>query len=286
MAKITTTIESNTPDKPILIDVCYESSHKPKPVIVFCHGFKGFKDWGGWRLMAEEFASLDLVSVNFNFSHNGTTPEDPMNFGDLEAFGQNNYGKELDDINRVIDWITNLPSEIPKEEIDPSKIAIMGHSRGGAMTLLAAIENPNINLAAALAPVYNPVDRMPTDNIEKWKKDGVVYIDNARTGQKMPLYYQFYEDTQLNKERYNLPERISKLNKPALIIHGSADPTVDYKGSVKLRELNDSIQLEIIEGADHVFGMSHPYPDKPLPAHMKSVMKNVVEFLSPLRLKK
>ncbi|QCK14518.1 alpha/beta hydrolase family protein [Mangrovivirga cuniculi] len=286
MAKITTTIESDTPDKPIAIDVCYESSHKPKPIIIFCHGFKGFKDWGGWNLMAEEFSSLDLVAVTFNFSHNGTTPEDPLNFGDLEAFGNNNYGKEINEINKVVDWISNYPAEIPKEEIDPSKIAIMGHSRGGSMALLAAIENADINIAIALAPVFNPIERMPSDNIEKWKEDGVVYIDNARTGQNMPMYYQFYEDTQLNKERYNLPEKIAKLGKPVLIIHGSDDPTVDYKGSLKLRKLNDSIKIEIIEGANHVFGMSHPYLDKTLPNHMKTVMKNVVDFLSPLRLKK
>ncbi|WP_435524823.1 hypothetical protein [Chryseobacterium indoltheticum] len=37
-------------------------------------------------------------SVKFNFSHNGTTVEDPENFADLEAFGNNNYSKELSDL--------------------------------------------------------------------------------------------------------------------------------------------------------------------------------------------
>ena len=40
-------------NKPILVDVLYTETSQPKPVVVFCHGYKGFKDWGAWNLMAE-----------------------------------------------------------------------------------------------------------------------------------------------------------------------------------------------------------------------------------------
>ena len=42
--------------KPIVTDVFYEETRQPKKVVVFCHGYKGFKDWGAWNLMAETFA--------------------------------------------------------------------------------------------------------------------------------------------------------------------------------------------------------------------------------------
>lgn len=32
--------------KPILWDAFFNSSKTQKPLVVFCHGYKGFKDWG------------------------------------------------------------------------------------------------------------------------------------------------------------------------------------------------------------------------------------------------
>ena len=38
--------------KPILLDVYWEATDKPKNIVLFAHGFKGFKDWGhGVRLV-------------------------------------------------------------------------------------------------------------------------------------------------------------------------------------------------------------------------------------------
>ena len=91
--------------KPILTDVFYVENNQPKPVIIFCHGYKGFKDWGAWDLMAKFFAEAGFYFVKFNFSHNGGTVQQPIDFPDLEAFGNNNYTKELDDLQSVIYWV-------------------------------------------------------------------------------------------------------------------------------------------------------------------------------------
>ena len=81
-------------NKPIITDVFYTENNTPKPVVIFCHGYKGFKDWGAWDLMAKAFAEAGFFFVKFNFSHNGGTAEQPIDFPDLEAFGNNNYTKE------------------------------------------------------------------------------------------------------------------------------------------------------------------------------------------------
>ena len=93
--------------KPIVYDVYFEPSSKPKPVVVFAHGYKGFKDWGAWELVAESFAKAGFFFLKFNFSHNGGTIEDPIDFPDLNAFATNNYSIELNDLNRVVDFITS-----------------------------------------------------------------------------------------------------------------------------------------------------------------------------------
>ena len=90
---------------PILADLFFRQNASPKDIVVFCHGYKGYKDWGAWNLVAEEFAKRDFFFIKMNFSHNGGTKEQPIDFPDLEAFGQNNYVKELDDLDSVISWL-------------------------------------------------------------------------------------------------------------------------------------------------------------------------------------
>ena len=38
--------------------------------------------------------------------------DQPIDFPDLEAFGNNNYTKELDDLRSVIDWVENFDSPL------------------------------------------------------------------------------------------------------------------------------------------------------------------------------
>ena len=70
--------------KPILLDLYFEKNKQPKPIIIFCHGFKGYKDWGAWNLVAEAFSKAGFLFLKFNFSHNGGTLEQPIDFPDLD----------------------------------------------------------------------------------------------------------------------------------------------------------------------------------------------------------
>ena len=45
-------VESTKQNKPILTDVFYNKNNHKKPVVIFCHGYKGYKDWGAWNLAA------------------------------------------------------------------------------------------------------------------------------------------------------------------------------------------------------------------------------------------
>ena len=63
----------DTSKRPIVTDLVYDSSIKLGPLIIFCHGYKGFKDWGAWPLLSEALAASGFVVIKFNFSHNGGT---------------------------------------------------------------------------------------------------------------------------------------------------------------------------------------------------------------------
>jgi len=264
--------------KPILTDVFLTKNKTPKPIIIFCHGYKGFKDWGAWNLMAKAFAKAGFAFIKFNFSHNGGTIKQPIDFPDLEAFGNNNYTKELDDLETVIDWVyTGFPY---KNEINTNTICLLGHSRAGGIVSIKAEEDKRIKQVVSLAGVSNYNNRAPiSGDVESWKKNGVIYVLNGRTKQNMPHYYQFFEDYISNKERLNIKRAVSNLSIPFLIIHGSEDPTVLLNEAKNLHKWQPKSQLKIIEGANHVFGASHPYKEEKLPDHLNQAIKEIIRFL-------
>lgn len=263
--------------KPILTDVYFIDNNKPKPVVIFCHGYKGFKDWGAWHLMAKTFAEAGSFFIKFNFSHNGGTIDQPIDFPDLEAFGNNNYTIELDDLETVIDWIyTN--SEF-KKETNTNAISLIGHSRGGGIVSIKAEEDSRIKKLVTLASVSDFRSRMGnTTDIATWKKDGVKYVENGRTKQQMPHFYQFYEDFKANEKRLTIKNAVSNLKIPHLIIHGDTDTSVSIEEAKNLHNWNPNSHLEVVKGANHVFGASHPWEKDMLPNHLKIIIALIISF--------
>ena len=82
MSTTKNTIIKGAAGKPIVIDIFYTDANAAKPVVIYAHGFNGFKDWGNADLIAQQFAAAGYVFVKFNFSHNGTTPEHLQDFVD------------------------------------------------------------------------------------------------------------------------------------------------------------------------------------------------------------
>jgi len=265
-------------EKPILIDVSFIANKKPKQVVVFCHGFKGFKDWGPFNKIATHFAEHDIVFVKFNFSYNGTTTKDPVNFGDLKAFGNNNFCKELDDLSLVLDWIENC-QEL-KGEIDTSKISLFGHSRGGSIAMLKSAEDSRVRKVVSWASPSNFLDRLPKkEKLAKWEELGIAYIYNGRTKQNMPMYFQFYENCVKFAERLNIQNAVSKMSIPHLLVHGSDDPTVLLSEAVNIKSWNTNTHLHVIDGANHVLGGFHPYDLEKFPKDLQEAIDVTIKFL-------
>ncbi|TNJ47171.1 alpha/beta fold hydrolase [Tamlana fucoidanivorans] len=265
-------------NKPILIDIYYNETQHPKPLIIFCHGYKGFKDWGAWDLMAEAFAKAGFFFTKFNFSHNGGTVEQPIDFPDLEAFGNNNYSKELDDLTTVIDWIYNTSDF--QSEINRTNITLIGHSRGGGIVTIKAEEDTRITNVVSLAGVCDYAKRTATlGDLEQWKKDGVKYVINGRTKQHMPHFYQFYEDFKANEKRLTIKRAVEHLKIPYLIIHGDADTSVLIDEAYQLHKWNANSKLKIIKNADHVFNTKHPWQKNTLSTELKTAADSIITFI-------
>jgi len=273
-------IVSGIHQKPILTDVFYLKNHIKKPVVIFAHGYKGYKDWGAWNLVANQFLKSNLVFVKFNFSHNGGTIEKPIDFSDLEAFGNNNFTKELDDLQSVIQWITQ--NDALKVDCDFDNINLIGHSRGGGIVLLKAASEPLVKKVITWSSVSDFGMRFPTgDALKKWQKDGVTYIDNARTHQKMPLYFQFYQNFNENRDKLNICSAVKSLKIPQLIIHGTADETVKPIEAENLHKWNGNSELFMVNHANHTFNSSQPWQDLKLPKELEKAVAKTIYFITP-----
>ncbi|SDI16090.1 Prolyl oligopeptidase family protein [Chryseobacterium taeanense] len=266
-------IISNPETKDFLADAFYPEEREKLPLVIFVHGYKGYKDWGAWNLMAEKFASAGFFFVKFNFSHNGTTVEDPHNFADLEAFGNNNYSKELSDLGVVIDYF------VQNHNVDSRRIILIGHSRGGGISIIKTYEDERIHGLITLASV-DTLDRFPKNEaFEQWKKEGVYYVLNGRTKQEMPHYFQFYEDYEKDIHRFDVERATEMAKVHFLIIHGTSDESVNVKNAEHLHILHPNSELYLIENADHTFGAREPWEKNELPLYLREVTEKCIMFI-------
>lgn len=261
--------------RPIVYDAFYKQNNTPKPVVIFCHGYKGFKDWGAWNLVAEAFADAGFFFLKFNFSHNGGTVEQPIDFPDLKAFSENTYTKELKDVERLLKELKSY-----SKEADTTQVHIIGHSRGGGLALLATELHEDILKTTTWAGVSDFAARFfeGTEAFKQWKKTGMTYVENARTQQQLPHKFSFYEDFNANREAYSIKRAVSNTEKPLLIIQGTNDVAVPYFEAENLMKWAPQARLHTIDGGDHVFQSKHPWEKEFLPKEMQEVINETIEF--------
>ncbi|MDB0042566.1 alpha/beta hydrolase fold domain-containing protein [Flavobacteriaceae bacterium] len=266
-------------NKPILVDFFYNSSNNKMPVIIFCHGYKGYKDWGAWNLVAKEFANNNFFFLKFNFSHNGGTVENPIDFPDLNAFGNNNFTHELNDIERVLSFISEN-TEFSKN-IDLTNIFLIGHSRGGGLCAIKASENKQIKGLITWAGVSNFKIRFNegSQEFKEWKDKGVKYVENKRTKQQMPHFFQFYLDFKENEKRFNIQSAVQSLKIPFLVIHGDNDKSVLQNEGRDLHSWNKNSKFFSVKNGTHTFSSMHPWQELKLPKGLQLVTETSINFI-------
>jgi pimeloyl-ACP methyl ester carboxylesterase len=257
----------------ITIDVTFDDAIKNAPLVIFAHGFKGFKDWGTHNLVANYFAQKGYRYLKFNFSHNGITTDKPTDFADLIAFSDNTFSIELDDLKRVIDFACG-GSGMPRS----SGVYLIGHSMGGGVSIIKTAEDARILKLVTFASISNFHNLWPKEVETQWRLSGILYMPNKRTGQNMPLKSSLLEDLDKHPERLDILKNASQIKQPWLIVHGDVDPTVPLAHAEELKAAQPNAEFLIIEGGDHVFGASHPYVEDELPAPLLQFCDAAIAF--------
>lgn len=264
---------SGASNKPIYVDLTLSNTEGTKPLVIFVHGFKGFKDWGTHQLVGKYFALQGFHFLKFNFSHNGISTGSGDDFNDLEAFATNTFSKEIFDLNQVITFA------LSGEKFDkPSNIYLIGHSLGGAISIIQASEDKAINKIATWASISSFRNLWSPEQEIEWRKNGVLYFMNSRTKAQMPIYASLLDDLNEHTEKLDILSAARNISQPWLIVHGEDDPGVSPKHAHELHAQQSNSELLIIPGADHVFGAKHPWEDKQLPPLLKLACDSTINF--------
>jgi pimeloyl-ACP methyl ester carboxylesterase len=255
-----------------LIDLSVPEKFDCQNIVLFIHGYKGYKDWGCWNLVQKYFTDRGLGFAKINTSHNGGTIDEPIDFPDLDAFAENTYSYEVQDIKEAILWIRE------KMEDTQVKIHLIGHSRGGGEVVLAG-NHPEVQTISTWAAISSIEDSFPkNEELEKWRKEGVRYVKNGRTNQDMPHNFSMYEDWQQNKESLSIEKAAQKLGKPCLHIHGDIDDAVSITNAEHLSQWTEGKMIVIRDG-DHTFGSKHPWEEDHLPPKLYEVCSLTRQFI-------
>lgn len=226
------------------------------PCLILVHGFKGFKDWGFFPYTGEYFSNNGFFVLSFNFSHNGVG-ENLTEFTELDKFAENTLSLEMSELNEMI----LVYNDGFFGKISNKGIGLLGHSRGGAISLLTASQNEMVNAVTTWSAVSN-FNRYTERQKNVWKREGYFEVINSRTKQVMRLNVSLLEDIEQNKnDSLNIEKAVSNLNKPLLIAQGEIDLTVPKKEGGTIYQWSDKERSElfIVKSAGHTFDIKHPF---------------------------
>lgn len=177
------------------------------PALIICHGIPGSGTIRpphdpGYEKLAEDFASLGLAAVIFNFRGCGDSG------GNFDIAGW------VRDLEAVVDKITNTP------HIDPSRVMLLGFSGGGAAAIRVAADNPAIySLAVVGTPSHFGIfEKDPSEIVQDFRTRGI--IRDPEFPKDLDRWIKSFGD--IEPRRWIAQFR----GKHFLVVHGDADEVV------------------------------------------------------------
>jgi pimeloyl-ACP methyl ester carboxylesterase len=195
----------------------------PAPALVIVHGWGSNSDLMLPLAPALHAAGLTLLFIDTRC--HGASDDDT--FASLPRFAE--------DTVRAVDWLAARP------DIDPGRIALLGHSVGAGAVLLAASWRPQTAAVVSLAAFAHPAEMMQRWMAEQDLPDAVIGPYILRYVQRT-IGYRFDAIAPIN----TLPQ----LRCPVLLMHGEHDSVVPVADAHRLLAAagTDKVQLHIGPG--------------------------------------
>lgn len=206
-----------------------------KPAVICCHGLTG--SYRDTEIYAQAAATKGVVACSFDFcgGHEGPSLSD----GD----------RAHDSILTEVEDLAAVYAEIAaRQDIDPSKIMVMGGSQGGLVAALYAARNPSgVKALGLLFPAFNIPDMVRFFAILEY--GGLDKVPESVTVFGFTVWQQYVFDA-YNLYPYSM---IGIYNGPVLIVQGDKDELVPLSYAKKADDLYNDSTLYVLEGQGHGF---------------------------------
>lgn len=184
----------------VIYGLAYTADGKgPHPTVILLHGLPGNE------------RNLDIAQnmrrAGYNviyFDYRGT-------WGSKGVFG---FQNAIKDVGAVINYITDSLNR-EKLKVDPEKIALVGHSMGAGIALLAGLEDTRVKSVIGIS-VFNPYTLLQGDEARGnliGLKEYLVTLGMLNCNPN-----QFLNDILTNIDRYNIEAQIAQTSKPVLVL--------------------------------------------------------------------
>ncbi|MDY0908716.1 alpha/beta hydrolase family protein [Microbacterium sp. CFBP9034] len=207
------------------------------PAIVLLHGdvdpdeYSGLTAYDGF---ADEFVQRGYVVVVPDLRNHGDSDDDPTWETDM-------------DVGSTLDAINAARATAADPMVDPSRVAVVGHSHGGGVAVAVAVAAPD---AAAAFAAAAPSHTSPWENIERFAA-GTPYFETVVAAHGTPAQSpEYWRDV-------SSLTFVDRATAPLLIVHGTEDEIAPLEWSEDLSAAwsaaGKDATLVTIPGADHFF---------------------------------
>ena len=208
----------------------YPADEGVYPAIIMSHGYNGAHD--NFPYESLRLAKSGYVVCTFDFCGGSVNSKSSGKTVDMTIF------TEKEDLRAVMEHVRGL------EQVDESKLFLMGASQGGLVTALVAEEVEELISGVIL---HFPAFNIPDD----WR-------DHFKTREDIPETFQLWgmdlgREFFLSIRDFDTFEHIGGLKKDVLVIHGDMDSVVIVENSEHAKTLYANMELVVLPGEGHGF---------------------------------
>lgn len=233
--------------------------------------------------------SLKMVAEGLSENGIATLRYDKRGIGASQAIGLEE--KDL----RFEDYIKDAKAWVKKLKNDKrfSEIIIVGHSEGSLIGMIAVNKDITkfISLSGSGLTAGDLIKQQISAKapiLSDQVADIVAKLENEKTVDSVPpmLFSLFRPSVQpymISWMKYDPAEEIAKLNIPILVVQGTTDLQVDVAQAEKLASANPKVELEIIDGMNHILKEAPSDPQENIKTYTDpdlSLKEGVVDKLS------
>jgi putative redox protein len=221
--------------------------------VVLGHCFTCTRHTAILRKLAQDLAGQGFVALRFDFSGNGQSDGE---------FADSTYTKQISEMLRAVEIVASQGAEW---------IGLAGHSMGALISFLTAARSDSVKAVAVIGGRLSGMRALHFLSREQrdiLARTGAVTFTSR--GRFLKLTDRFFSDA----DSFDPVNILRSFRIPLLVVHGDQDEIIPVQEAFKARELADErLQLEIIRGADHMFGRAED---------RKTVSRLVVDWFKKL----